>query len=129
MNLIKRCLIIMIFLSYLFFQGDNLFSQITNIKFTDLGETILVKYKFNGQSDKKYKVTLTLSDDYGATFKIKPRSMTGDVGKNILADGDKKITWYIKQDFPEGLNGSGFVFAIDAETQKSGSKVLWFAGG
>lgn len=116
----------------LFFYDQKIFAQETkveNVRFQDLGETVLIQYDLEGRTDKRYKVSIALSDDNGITFKIKPRSLSGDVGKNIQAGPGKKINWYYKENFPEGLSGSGFVFAVDAELQKGGSKLVWYTGG
>jgi len=115
----------LIFVSRLFSQG----LQVSNVRFEDRGETIVVKYELSGTSGRKYKVSLLLSDDYGVSFNIKPRAVFGDVGKSIKPGLGKQITWYMKKDFPNGLKGEGFVFAVDAELQKGKSKFsLYFLG-
>lgn len=111
------CILMLLFSSQLSHaQG----TQVENVRFQDLGETVLIQYDLDGRADKKYKITLSLSDDSGISFTIKPRSLSGDAGKNIKPGPGKKINWYYKEDFPNGLTGSGFVFAVDAELQKGG---------
>jgi len=119
-------------LLFYFIIVSSSFSQdfkVSNVRFEDRDETIVVKYDLNGTSGKKYKVSLLLSDDYGASFNIKPRAVFGDVGKSIKPGLGKQITWYIKKDFPDGLSGDGFVFAVEAELQKGRRKFpLYFLG-
>lgn len=103
--------------------------KVRNVKFEEIGETVMVKYDLDGLTDKKYKISLSLSDDFGKTFKIKPRTAYGDVGKSIQPGESKQITWYLLRDFPEGLSGDGFVFAVDAELQKSGNKLPFYLLG
>lgn len=103
--------------------------KVRNVRFEEIGETVMVKYDLDGMTEKKYKISLSLSDDFGKTFKIKPRTVYGDVGKNIQPGESKQITWYLLRDFPEGLHGDGFVFAVDAELQKGGTKLPFYMLG
>jgi len=104
-------------------------TRVENVRFQDMGETIFIQYDLQGRIDKKYKISIALSDDNGLSFRIKPQNVAGDVGKNIIPGKGKKITWYIKQDIRGGLSGSGFIFAVDAELQKSGSILPYILGG
>jgi hypothetical protein len=103
--------------------------QVRNVRFEDNDETISVYYDLDGMMEKSYNVSITLSDDFGNTFKVKPKAITGDVGKNIKPGKDKTIIWYVKEDFPDGLSGQGFVFAVDAKLQRSRSKLPIIIGG
>ena len=103
--------------------------KVENVSFSQRGELIVVRYDLKGQPNKKYEVKLTLSDDYGATFKIRPNAVSGAVGKNVRAGTDKQIIWEIMKDFPGGIGGEGFAFAVDAELQKGGSKWLYYLLG
>ena len=118
-------LIVVIFNSTL--RGQDL--KVENVEFEDMGETVVVKYDLEGKVDKKYKVALSLSDDFGESFNIQPRNMKGDVGKNIRPGPGKEITWYIKKDFPNGMRGEGFVFAVDAELLRGRSKLPYYIAG
>jgi len=102
--------------------------RVANVRFEQIGETIIVLYDLDGRIGKKYNISLSLSDNFGKTFNIEPKTVSGDVGKNIEPGIGKKITWYMKTDFPEGLNGEGFVFAVDAELQKGGKKWPYIVG-
>jgi len=93
-------------------------TQVKNVRFVDKGKNIIVYYDLVGNDNKKYSVSLSLSNDFGKTFKIKPVSISGEVGKNIRTGRNKKIYWNIKNDFPKGLSGDGFVFAVDAQLQQ-----------
>lgn len=103
--------------------------EVKNVQFEDRGETILIKYDFNGNPEKKYHVSLLLSYDYGKSFKIVPRSLSGDVRKNVNPGICKEIVWHLKRDYPDGLIGDGFVFAVDVELQKGKSKIPYYAVG
>lgn len=114
-------------LIYFFLMIYSIFSAVTgcarefsvrNVRFEDRGQVILIQYDLNGQLDKKYKISLALSDNNGNTFRIKPESIKGHIGSKIKPGKNKRITWYIKKDYPAGLKGSEFVFAVDAELQK-----------
>ena len=103
--------------------------QVSDVRFEDKGETVLVFYDLDGPTGKKVTINLLLSDDYGESFSIRPKTISGDVGKNVSSGIGKKIIWHIKKDYPNGLQGEGFVFAVDAETRKSRSKLPYILGG
>jgi hypothetical protein len=103
-------------------------TKVSNVRFEDRGETISVRYDLSGQYGKKYRIVLSLSDDNGRTFAIKPETVSGDVGGNMNPGRSKEIIWQVKRDFPYGLKGSDFVFAVDAEMQKGGRKWPYFVG-
>jgi hypothetical protein len=104
-------------------------THVANVRFEDRGKTISIQYDLIGKPGKKFKISLSLSDDYGKTFAVRPRTVTGDAGKNVESGTGKEIVWYFKEDFPGGLSGSGFLFAMDAELQKSGKKWPYILGG
>ena len=125
MNLEKliRCSLIMLLFLILcsILQAQDL--QVKNVRFEDRENIIVVHYDLQGKFGKKYNISLYLSDDYGRTFKIQPQDVLGDVGKDIEAGKYKKIIWNIKEDYPNGLNGDRFVFAVEAELQKG--RKIW----
>jgi hypothetical protein len=95
--------------------------RVSNVRFTDLGSTVSIMYDLSGAHGKKYNVSVALSDDGGRTFRIRPRRVGGDVGKGVEPGKNREILWRVREDFPSGLSGSNFVFAVDAELKK-GSK-------
>ena len=102
--------------------------KVKNVSFESDGKIVQIKYDLNGNYNKKYKISVRLSDDNGMTYSIFPKATKGDVGKNILPGKNKQITWYMYKQFPNGLAGNKFVFAVDAELQK-GRKWHYYAIG
>jgi len=99
-----------------------LFSQelnVDNVAFEDMGETVEITYNLRGDSLKKYVISLWLSYNKGATFPFLLSGVSGEAGRNIRAGSGKTIIWDVKNDFPEGLRGENFVFAVEAELQKN----------
>jgi len=110
----------------------NLKSQelaVKNVAFTDQGDSVLVTYDLEGKSKRNYDISLSLSSNFGSSFKILPKELTGDVGKKIKPGAGKKIVWHVKKDFPWGLIGDGFVFAVGAEYQKKGRYIPYYVVG
>jgi len=103
--------------------------SVSNVKFEQRGESIIVQYDLIGNRNNKYKISLLLSDDYGKTYNLLPRTVEGDIGKNIEPGTNKQIIWFLKRDISEGLHGEGFVFAVDAELQKGVSKLPYYLLG
>jgi len=92
--------------------------EVKNVSFESNGKIVQIKYDLLGNYDKKHKVSLYLSNDNGKTFSILPKFIQGDIGKNIKPGKNKQITWHMYKDFPSGLTGDEYVFAVDAELQK-----------
>ena len=128
-NNFYRQVLVIIFLFLIFTPLWAQEFEVKNVRFEDKGETVVVKYDLNGIINKKYKITLSLYEDNGNTFKTRPRTVSGDVGKNVRSGLAKEIIWHLKGDYPEGLFGDGFVFAVEAELQKGRSKLKYILAG
>ena len=122
MNYVKLSICSMFFLFLFIPETYAQKPQVKNVHFVDKDKTIVVYYDLVGNYKKKYTISLSLSDDFGKTFKIKPISVAGELGKNIKTGRNKKIYWSVKNDFPKGLSGDGFVFAVDAQLKKGKTK-------
>ena len=118
-------LLLLVFQSESWGQALN----IKNVRFEEKDEAVVVKYDLDGVVGEKYKVTLSLSDNFGESFKIRPKNTQGDVGKNVKPGAGKEIIWNLYKDFPNGLSGEGFVFAVDAELQGGKSKLPYYLAG
>ncbi|MBN1894363.1 hypothetical protein JW906_07695 [bacterium] len=103
-------------------------TQVTEVRFEQDGGKIVIRYDLSGKPGKKYTVFVELSNDEGKTFRIKPHSVLGNVGKNVLPGTGKSIVWDMQRDYPQGLEGEGFVFAVSARLQKSGKKWPYLLG-
>jgi len=104
--------------------------KVENVSFTQMDELIFIEYDLIGKINKKYTIDVSLSDNYGFSFRLKPQTVRGDIGKDIIPGKDKQIIWEMTEDYPNGLEGEGFVFAVDATLQKSeGGKTLYYLLG
>ena len=103
-----------------FFTSPSFSQQlkVENVSFESVGNIVKIKYDLSGNYNKKYKISIRLSNDNGISYNIHPKTTTGDLGKNITPGKNKQIEWHIYKDFPKGLAGDKFVFAVDAELQK-----------
>ena len=128
MKIVLRFAFIPIFLFCFSSQSPGQDTKVSNVSFEDRGETISVHYDLSGQYGKKYRILISLSDDNGRTFTIKLKTVSGDVGKDVNPGRNKEIVWQVKMDFPYGLKGSDFVFAVDAEILKGGRKWPYVVG-
>lgn len=127
----KRSFLFIAFI-FLFWSPLRLHGQdvlIENVSFEQVDQDIVIHYSLTGKPGKKYTVSLYLSDNNGATFRLKPEAIKGDVGKNIEPGRFKQITWFLRQDYPQGLDGNGFVFAVHAKLQKGKSKWPYIIAG
>ena len=91
---------------------------VENVTFQDNGNTVIVNYDLLGDSLKKYDISLWLSYNKGATFPFKLKGISGDAGNKVSAGTGKGIIWEVSADFPEGLQGENFVFAVEARVYR-----------
>ncbi|MCK5148354.1 hypothetical protein KAR48_16475 [bacterium] len=103
-------------------------SIVKNVKFRQSGDKIIIHYDLDGLAKKSYKVSLALSDNGGRSFRIKPETLTGDIGGKVRSGKSKEIIWNMTTDYPRGLDGDQFVFAVDAEMKKGSKTPLFLLG-
>jgi len=129
MTFLKKYIVILIFLTYITQSISAQLVSVQNVTFKQIDELIIVHYDLEGNPKRKYKVELYLSDDGGATFTIRTKALHGDVGKNIVPGSGKEIIWEMMDDYPNGLEGENFVFAVDVKLQKGRGKALLYILG
>ncbi len=76
---------------------------IKNTDFKQKGNAIVVTYDLAVPIDKTAEIDLYVSTDGGRSYKGPLKAVSGDVGK-VEADGSKKITWKVFDEF-EALQG------------------------
>lgn len=85
--------------------------QITNIKVGQEGDDVVIFYDLMYDSVSHFsEIEVIVSDDYGITFSIYPKSIEGDF-TNVTKGSNKKIIWHVLND-REDLAGNGFVFKL-----------------
>ncbi len=107
---------------FFFMTARLLYSQeiaVKNVQFEDMGETVHITYNLEGNPKHKYRVSVALSHDGGTTFKDPLRYVEGDAGRNMRPGSEKTIVWELAKEYPFGLVGDHFVFAVTAVSQKS----------
>jgi len=121
-----------LFLLIILFIGFPIQAQdlkVLDVQFQSDGDCVVVHYHLEGNLKKRYHIDLWLSCDEGNTFTIHPKHVSGDVGYNVRPGHNKEITWEIKKDFPYGLVGETYVFAVDAEIQKRWRNLKYYVIG
>jgi len=98
---------------------------VQNVDFRIQGQKILVSYDLAGEGT--YEVTLNLYRDGGRTLAERPRSVSGDIGKDIRPGKGKRIVWDVLKDM-ESLEGEGFVFEVRAVRPAGTRKWVWVGG-
>ena len=102
--------------------------KVKNVNFKQQGDNIIIRYDLQGRANKSYKVSLLLSDNGGISYRIKPRSVKGDIGSKVKPGRGKEIIWLMSRDYPDGLEGSRFVFAVDAELKRANKMPAFLLG-
>ena len=129
MNMWKKRIICLCFFSVYYSVSFAQVGKVRDVEFEQEGQKVIIYYSLEGEISSKYKIRISLSDDYGKSFKYTPRTVSGDIGKNIKPGTSKKIEWQLLIDFPSGIEGEGFVFAVEAELIQKRSKLPFIIGG
>lgn len=102
--------------------------EVMNVRFEQKGNQIVIKYDLAGKRGTKYFVSAVSSDNGGRTYRIEMASVKGDIGQGVTPGYNKTITWDMLTDYPRGLEGDDFVFAVNAKLQKSSKKWPFLLG-
>ncbi len=112
-------------------RGDS-DSLVSNVRFRVSGLNIVIHYDLNGDPGAKYNVALVLRNRIDPSFSYTPKALSGDVGTGMYAGGDREIIWDIRKEFPQGLQGNGYYFVVDARKVSSGNSLgllAWVGAG
>lgn len=102
--------------------------NVEHVSYTVSDGKILVSYDLMGDSEQLYNVSLILRKTGDKNFNYIPKTVSGDIGEGHFAGINKRITWEIKNDFPNGISGEDFYFIVQAEKLKDGSNILTWVG-
>jgi len=107
-----------LFLVIILFLFETIYSysqSIQNVIFNEKENKIIINYDLiDSDNSHLYEITLEISNDGGVSFKSLPKSLQGDIGKNIKPGEGKKIIWNVLKDVGE-LQGDEFVFKVIAK--------------
>ena len=109
---------------FLLFYGALGFAQtpiISNINTQQQGDDkIIITYDLAGNSKDRYDITILRIEVINFPQGIVPKSLTGDVGKNIPGGKNKTIVWEVRKDV-EYLDNDIRIVIEANQTQKSNS--------
>ena len=98
---------------------------VRNVSFQVQGQKVHVSYDLAGEG--VYTVHLRLLEDEGRTLTVQPRSVSGDVGKEVRSGKGKKIVWDALKDV-ESLKGDDFIFEVTVAGPRRIGKWVWITG-
>ena len=98
------------------FAGLVFGQTIENVRFRQTeDDKVVISYNIAGGEGQTFEVSLSVSDDGGQNYLIIPRTVSGDVGKNVKGGRSKTITWDVLSDIRR-LEGNSFVFKVTAKS-------------
>ena len=98
---------------------------VRNVGFQVQGQKIHVSYDLAGKG--VYTVHLRLLENGGRALTAWPRSVSGDVGKEVRSGTGKRIVWDALKDVAS-LEGNDYVFEVRAVRPGGTSKWVWIGG-
>lgn len=110
-------------------HGQSL--AVENVRFTQHTDAkVTITYDLTGDPSQKYAVALSIFlPDSRQKVPIPQRSLSGAVGQSVRPGHNLEIVWDLLRDYPNGLEGDGYRFIIDAFIPKSSSKWPWILAG
>ena len=93
------------------------------------GNIAVITYQLVGPSTEKVEITVVLKRKNLPSFSYSPKTLTGDVGDDIVVGGMKTIRWDYLKDFPNGLQGEDFYFVVSAGSGGGGGWLYYVLGG
>jgi formylglycine-generating enzyme len=102
-----------LFLTFFILLSIKLSPQtFSSLEYEQKEDTLFVNYGIiGGHSNYLYKVDLSISSDGGRSFRIIPKSASGDIGYGQSPGNDKRIIWEPLKDSIE-LDGDNFIITI-----------------
>ena len=95
--------------------------SVENVRFTVTeDDKFVITYDLNGSGD--CAVTLSVSQDGGQEFGIKPRSVSGDVGDRVPAGKGKRVVWDVFKDLQRLQGDIAFLVTADQKGFSPGAK-------
>jgi hypothetical protein len=108
-------------LTFSFWLGIITFAnaqQITNVRFEQAGETVVIYYDLIGvQSLNKFDIKVYCSIDGGISYEKPLSAVSGDVGKEIKAGRNKSIIWQVLKE-RSTLESDRIRFKVETEVPK-----------
>lgn len=115
-----------------FAQETNEEFFVTNVRVERKGRmSVFIEYDLVGSPDDQYTISLTVKSKLDTTYSYTPLNVIGDVGPNIRAGKNRRISWGISDEYPTILSSTDVQFVIKAvaPTSSGSSTELLIAGG
>ena len=103
--------------------------RVSNVDWKVQGEIIVITYDLNTAGNEQVKVKISLLNENDKSVKIVPQTITGDIGEGNFNGTGRTIRWDYLKDIPQGLQGEGYYFEINAEKVGGGMPWLYIAAG
>ena len=104
-----------------------------NVGFKVTGQVVQIFYDLIAPSDQVYTVTVVMKKRFDKTYSYTPISVSGDVGQAVIPGENRRISWKLTDEFPNGLPGEDCFFVVDAESGSAApggiSTTVWIIGG
>lgn len=111
--------------------GNSESSKVENVSFEQNNDIVTIYYDLISDSqDTRFNVELLLEYENEQVIELNSSSVQGDIGSEITPGSEKKITWNVLEDYPNGLESDQIQFAINAwQPINNNRKWLYIAAG
>ncbi|HEY6193283.1 MAG TPA: hypothetical protein VI215_13250 [Bacteroidota bacterium] len=92
----------------------------TNVRFVPAGDRILIHYDLSAPADAEVEVSVSLRKESDSSFSYSPKNLSGDFGPGRYSGVNRTIEWGFAKEFPAGLAGNDYYFAVSVREVASG---------
>lgn len=101
-----------------------------NIKFNSSPDgTVIVVYNFYEDTTQTYNIEAFLTSETMPGFKLKLRTVSGDIGKGKFAGMGRTFVWDARRDFAGNVSEEDFYIEMQATKVSTGIPWYYYAGG
>ncbi|PIP76156.1 MAG: hypothetical protein COW85_15735 [Ignavibacteria bacterium CG22_combo_CG10-13_8_21_14_all_37_15] len=115
-------------ISFLLFLSPVFAQQVSNVSFEVFENRVEIYYDLSGKDGSEFEVSLSLKRDESSGFVFVPKTVVGQIGKNIHPGKKKKVVWEMKKDYHIDPEVADYYFEVLAKEKSSSSFWYYVAG-
>lgn len=114
-----------------FAQDEESETNVANVRVSKQGRiNLFIEYDLEGSEGDLFTVSLTVKLKSDSAYAYTPINVIGDVGANIQAGNNKRISWRISDEYIPAFDGDDVQYVISAISASEGSGAgLYIVGG
>ncbi|MBI3193618.1 MAG: hypothetical protein HYZ34_04000 [Ignavibacteriae bacterium] len=106
-------------------SAENNHASVSNIRFEQLDERVIITYDLSGNSSNRYDVSILLKKKSDPSFGFEPKLLTGNIGGGIACGENLAVVWSNDEEIPDDLRNGDYYFVGYASEVEESSISPW----